>query len=113
MLHSSQNSKLTGSLTFTPETGAAVSYKSIGSFNGFAFGTLEITATAAANSWVTLGTLSKYPTEAVTVPCVRTGNGTFSGMVKISQYDGVKLYTTQALSGNAVGFTFSYMVANS
>lgn len=105
------NSKFTGSLTFTPETGSSVSYKSIGSFNGFAFGTLEVTTTATANSWVTLGTLSKYPTEAVTVPCVRTGNGTFSGMVKIS-YEGVKLYTTQALSGNAVGFTFSYMVAN-
>lgn len=106
------NSKLNGSLTFTPETGVTVTSESIGSVGNMAYGTMEMQVTATQNTWITLGTFNKNPYQYASpvVPCVRTGNGTYSGMVQISREHGVRLYSTQGLSNNAISFSFAYKI---
>lgn len=106
------NSKIGNSLTFTPNSGVAVMNQSIGAFNNMAYGTIEAKLTAAQSTWVVLGTISKYPAQMATFPCLRTGNGTFSGMIQITTAGIVQLYSTQALSGNAIAFSFNYSYTN-
>ena len=104
-------SGLTNSLTFTPASGVTVSHSSIGAFNGLAYGSLEVNLTATANTWKNIGTLSKRTSDDVIMPCVRTGNGTLAGMVKVESSN-VMLYPTQQLSSNAIGFTFAFKTSD-
>jgi hypothetical protein len=106
------NSKLGNSLTFTPNSEVTVTNQSIGAFNNMAYGTIEAKLTAAQSTWVAIGTISKCPAQMATFPCLRTGNGTFSGMVQITTAGIVQLYSTQALSGNAIAFSFNYSYTN-
>ena len=101
-------SNLTGNLTFTPASGVTVNYVALGAFNGVAYGSIECQLTATANAWVTLGTFNINPPQAITVPVVRTGDGTYCGMVNISSNNNVRLYSKQALSNNAIAFTFVF-----
>lgn len=101
-------SNLTGNLTFTPASGVTVNYVALGAFNGVAYGSIECQLTVTANNWVTLGTFNINPPQAITVPVVRTGDGTYCGMVNISSNNNVRLYSKQALSNNSIAFTFVF-----
>ena len=101
-------SNLTGNLTFTPANGVTVNHVALGAFNGVAYGSIECQLTATANNWVTLGTFNINPPQAITVPVVRTGDGTYCGMVNISSNNNVRLYSKQGLSNNAIAFTFVF-----
>ena len=108
------NNSLTQLVTITPSGGITMSHNSVTCSGKLVGGSAEIQLTASANSWIELGSISKAPTDQVTIPAVRTGNGTHCGMVKIFPSNDpdnpskIRLYSTQALSGNAVGFSFSY-----
>lgn len=107
-MESSLNSNLVKVVTFTVASGSAVNFKSLTGIGSLVGGSLEVQTTTSASTWKLLGTISHAPSEAVSVPCVRTGNGTFCGMVKIGTNKEIQLYSTQALSGNAIGFSFAY-----
>ena len=110
----SLSNSLTQLVTITPSGGITMSHNSVTCSGKLVGGSAEIQLTASANSWIELGSISKAPTDQVTIPAVRTGNGTHCGMVKIFPSNDpdnpskIRLYSTQALSGNAVGFSFSY-----
>lgn len=97
--------KANSELTFTPVTGMNVNYRSLGINNKMMMGNIEIVATATANTLTTIGTLSVAPETKLTCPVLRV-NGTYTGMVWINTDKTVQLYSTQALSGNAISFQF-------
>lgn len=100
-----------GNLTFTPASGVHNQVPAeTGVIGDMAYGSIEVYLQASQNAWNVLGTLSKYPSNKITVPCVRTGNGTPCGMVTISGSEGVRLYTTQALNNNAIAFAFTFKI---
>ena len=86
--------------------------QSIGAFNNMAYGTIEVKLTVAQSTWVVIGTISKHPAQMASFTCLRTGNGTSSGMVQVTTDGLVQLYSTQALSGNAIAFSFNYSYIN-
>ena len=97
--------KANSELTFTPVIGMNVNYRSLGVNNKMMMGNIEIVVTAPANTLTTIGSLSVAPETKLTCPALRV-NGTYTGMVWINTDKTVQLYSTQALSSNAISFQF-------
>lgn len=104
----SLKSDLSKSITFTESSGTTLTNSCIGCTGSCVSGTIEIQCSASITTWVTIGSISKPPTSQIIVPAVRTGNGSFVGMVRIKTNGTVDLYSTQSLSNNAISFTFGY-----
>ena len=75
-------------------------------------GTVQIKISVAANTWITIGSISAKPSYNLTVPAVRTGTGAYIGMVTIESSTGnIQLYANAQLTNHDVSFTFAYKVA--
>ena len=101
-------SDLSKTVTFSKATGTTLSSICFGCSGSCLAGTIEIQCTASISVWTTIGTISTPPAFQIIVPAVRTGNGSFVGMVRIKTDGTVDLYSIQSLSNNALSFTFGY-----
>lgn len=109
----SLSSELSKLITFTPASGFVVTKESKRLINNImAVGTIEINVTASAGTWINIGTIDAHPYSDMNFICIRTGNGTFCGMVCIEQTGNVRLYSSQELNSNGISFTFAYAKIN-
>lgn len=95
--------------TVTASGSNVIAFSSIAQIGNLVGGSIEITiASASLTVWQNVATIDVKPTNNVTFPAVRTGNGSHTGMIEINTDGLVRLFSTQALSSNNVAFTFSY-----
>ena len=93
------------SLAFTPTSGITVNYSSLGIQGQLMYGNIEAVVTVLANTLTTIGSLSVAPSNKLTAPTLRV-NGTYTGMIWINTDKSVQIFSTQALSSNAISFQF-------
>lgn len=69
---------------------------------------LEVRGTVTANTWATIGTLAIKPKSEVKGVAIRTGNGTYTGMVSAMTDGTIRIYSTQTFSNGGFSFDLSY-----
>lgn len=67
-----------------------------------------VISSASITVWTDVASINVKPTVNITVPAVRTGNGSHVGMIQIKTDGTIRLFSTQALNNNNIAFTFSY-----
>lgn len=95
--------------TITASGSNVIAFSSVAQIGNLVSGSVEIAiASASLTVWQNVATIDVKPTNNVKFPAVRTGNGSHTGMFEINTDGLVRLFSTQALSGNNVAFTFGY-----
>ena len=104
---------LYGEVTITPYSGVSLNDSSVTRIGNLVAGTIKVGVSANANEWKNLVMISPPPkksgnTNDISVPAVRTGDGSYLGMIAFHTNSAVVLYSKQTLTGNELSFTFAY-----
>ncbi|MBO7710149.1 MAG: hypothetical protein J6S83_06750 [Lachnospiraceae bacterium] len=106
---SSLKSGLNKPCTFTEAENVTFIHASIAVNNSNVNISLMATMTCTAGTWVSVGTVSKRPSDLVVTAGVRSGDGSYLGMVEISTQGLIRLYPTQTISANdGLAFSIAY-----
>ena len=72
-------------------------------------GSIEIRVNGSSDNWVNLGSINIHPTAKTTFPVVKSGDGTYVGMMEISTAGAIRVYIKQTLANSSVAGCFNYM----
>lgn len=98
-----------GLVKIAPTITATNAIYSTAQIGNMVIGSVEMAINSAQIAvWMDVATINVKPTVNITVPAVRTGNGSHVGMIQIKTDGTIRLFSTQALNNNNIAFTFSY-----
>ena len=97
------------SVTITYESYVKYEYGYIKQILNTVFCSLELRITAQPGEWTLLFTMpNNRPWTNITIPCIKTGDGTYAGMVTINAGGQVMIYAKQSFSNVNVAFSFTF-----